>query len=362
MNAETPPESVNESLEPEALEDSPPKPSKPSKPAKSGGRWKWILLLVVMALLAGGMYFGQQLVAELTRNRTLLKQSLERADGDVQALREQLLTLQKQLNDTIQPRLEKLQNQQLGMRETLTALHQRQNAARDGAWNVAEVIYLLQVAQQRLLLSQDTASALAALQAADKRLRQAGDPRFLPIRDLLAKDMNRLRAVEQPDIAGMALRLADYADQAPGLPLLQGAQGSEEVAAAESSTAQPTAWTDLPGAVWKELRELIVIRRNQGGEAGLLTPEQRELLTWNLRLKLESARFALLRRDAPQFGKEAEILLRWLDRYYDGNAKPVRMLREDLQAMRAAPLRPELPGLARTVSALRDLATDGDQP
>jgi len=361
MNAEHSPDISPPVSETGEAQTSPPRVA-PTKHRPSGGTLKWFWWLVVIAMIALGSYTGQRLLQELQHQRTLLTERITDSGKQLHGLQQQLNTLQQHINDTLQPQLEKLQNQQIGLQETIEALHRRQYSTASGEWNVAEVIYLLQMAQQQLLLSQDTSSALAALHAADKRLMQAGDPRLLPIRDLLAKDLHRLRTVEQPDIAGMTLRLGEHADYVPQLPMLQGVQKQAPSSNAEPPPAQATisSWRDLPAAIWTELRSLIVIRHNNSAEVGLLSAEQRELLTWNLRLQLESARFSLLRRDTTQFHREIDRVLQGLDRHYDGNARSVQMLREDLQAMRQSPLRPELPDLSATVNALHQFATTSE--
>ncbi len=333
---------------------SPSAPTTPPKPKTA--RFAWFFLLILLASLAGGGFIvGQQILAELNAQRDLLEQKLQAASQQSIVLQQQLDAL-KQQGAALEPRVQALQRGQAGLQEAVTAMHARQAQGRDQEWSAAEILYLLNVAQQRLILAQDVDAAVAALQAADKRLMQSGDPGFLPLREVLAKDINQLRAVEQPDVAGMALRLTDYADRAGELPLLQGITPTQAARRQDIPPAEPTAppgWQDWTAVFWREIKQLIVIRRNSDAQAGLLTPEQRDLLAANLRLKLESARFALLRRDETQFRKELSILLHWMARYYDDNAQPVHAMSSDLQAMHSQPLRAPLPDLGRTAAALR---------
>ena len=53
--------------------------------------------------------------------------------------------------------------------------------------------------------------------------------------------------------------------------------------------------------VWTELKRLVQIRRVDGNEAVLLPPDQAYFLRENLRLRLLSARLALLSQDQAAF-------------------------------------------------------------
>ncbi|MGB1191564.1 MAG: uroporphyrinogen-III C-methyltransferase, partial [Pseudomonadales bacterium] len=55
-------------------------------------------------------------------------------------------------------------------------------------WRLAEVEYLLRLANQRILISQDTATALSLLNTADQILLTLADPRFFDIRKAIAED------------------------------------------------------------------------------------------------------------------------------------------------------------------------------
>ena len=91
---------------------------------------------------------------------------------------EQALQQQQQLLETERRRLQE-QGQYLD--RSIESLAQRVGASnRD--WIAAEAAYLMAVANERLQLTDDRATAIAALQSADQRLQQTEDPGWIEVR------------------------------------------------------------------------------------------------------------------------------------------------------------------------------------
>ena len=106
------------------------------------------------------------------------------------------------------------QSQQLA----LEALYQELSRSRD-EWTLAEIEQILTVASQQLQLAGNVQAALLALQTAEGRLARSDRPQFIPLRRVLNRDIERLRAAPNLDIAGMALRLDNLIADVDGLPL-----------------------------------------------------------------------------------------------------------------------------------------------
>ena len=141
--------------------------------------------------------------------------------ADNARLREGLTTLSGRL-DANTNRVEELgalapRLSELG--DSLAELRDRTEGAQR-AWTHAEAHYLLEIANRRLTLDRDWGSALAALEAADERLKSLKDPSLNPTRRALASEIQALRNVVQPDIPGITARLASAEEIAGSLPVL----------------------------------------------------------------------------------------------------------------------------------------------
>jgi uroporphyrin-III C-methyltransferase len=338
--------------------ENPPLPT-PVRAKKSRfGVWFFLFILLLLAAASTATFYLWQ---QLENSRQLLQAEINKSTQHMSMLDEQILTLQKRLQEDIQQRLQELQNQNKNLERALKQVYaQQKTAANEEDWNIAEVLYLLNIANQRLVLAQDIASALSALNSADKRLTQSRDPRFLALREQLARDILALRDLRQADINGMALRLSEHVRNLDNLRLHQEwlhelSAPAQPLETTETASAAE-GWRGGVDAVWRELRQLVEIRHHSGSDTTLMTPPQTYFLRENLRLKLESARLLLVRRDTAQFRQAAATALLWLDKYYDSGHPAVQSLHQDLSQMQAQELSLTMPDISATLNALQELA------
>jgi uroporphyrin-3 C-methyltransferase len=114
-------------------------------------------------------------------------------------------------------------------------------------------------------------------------------------------------------------------------------------------------WREVAADVWRELRQLVRIERIDHGDPALLAPQQSYFLRENLKLRLLNARLALLQRDGRVYREEIRQAREQLDRYFDVRAKPVQSAQSTLATLANTDVSFDLPGLAETLTALRNL-------
>jgi len=220
---------------------------------------------------------------------------------------------------------------------------------------LTEIEQVLLVASQQLLLAGNVQSALAALQLADARLQRLERPQFLPLRRALTRDMDRLKAMPFVDIAGMSLKLDQVLAAVAVLPF---AMDERLPPAAPGSTPPPAdepAWKRLAREAWAELRQLVRVEVADRPAAPLLLPSQQYFLRENLKLRLLSARIALLNRDDASFKADLGAAETWLRVYFDTRAKPVQSVQAALKQLAATPMGGDMPDLGGSLEALRVL-------
>lgn len=273
--------------------------------------------------LAVGMEAMQQGHAALKENTRLLDERLTRTN-------EQLTGLLRSINDVY-----RLRNSDLG-------------------WQLEELKYLLLIASHRLALARDVDTALAILQSVDTRFSEIVDPALIPVREQLIADINRLRAAQHTDYAGLALMLSELAGRADQLPLNHGETGVRS-AQAPAPDPEPAAtdnrWQRLAGNLWRELKTLVVISRADNNTAALLAPRERFFLYQNLRLQLEIARLALLFGDENQFHLSLSACTDWLNEYFAVDDKRVRDALASLERVGSVNLQEAVPSIDATLRA-----------
>jgi uroporphyrin-III C-methyltransferase len=285
--------------------------------------------------------------AEAAAGRTLAKQNQE----ILQSLTAKFGALDAKLAEA--------QSQQLA----LEAMYQELSKTRDERL-LAEIEQALAIAAQQLQLAGNVEAALIALQSADARLARAGQAQFLPLRKLINRDIERLKALPLADVPGIALKLEGVIAAIDGLPLAF-EQRARAVGEVPAKAAKPVGyWDGLWRELWSEMKLLIRIERIDQAEPALLSPSQVFFLRENLKLRLIDARLSLLQRDGRSFREDLHQARDWLDRYFDRRTKPVQMAVATLNSLAAADLAVELPTLNESLASLRTfkLARERDTP
>ena len=194
-------------------------------------------------------------------------------------------------------------------------------------------------------LEHDIPSATAALEEADRRLQQIDDPILFETRRQLINEITALKLIPHADITGASVTLRNLENQIDQLTLPTSPQASPD-------TAQAARDENFWSTAWRELKSLIVIRRTDQTTPPLAQPEQRFFLRHNLRLTLETAQLALLRRDTQAFRSNVSIARNWLGRYFEQNTT-TRLAQESLANIEKINLAPTLPDTTGSLKTLQ---------
>jgi uroporphyrin-3 C-methyltransferase len=219
---------------------------------------------------------------------------------------------------------------------------------------LTEIEQVLLVANQQLQLAGNVPSALTALQLADAKLQRLDRPQFLPLRRALARDIDRLKAMPFVDVVGLSVKLDQAIAAVPSLPLAMDERlPVPTVAGPAAGAVDEPAWRRLLRDVWAELRGLVRVEVADRPAAPLVPPPQQYFLRENLRLRLLSARVALVNRDEASFKADVAAAEGWVRQYFDVRTKPVQTLQATLKLIAATPAQGELPDVTRSLEALR---------
>ena len=337
-----------------------PVPAAASRPASR----VFAVALVLLAVVVAALWFDTRGRIGATQEELARRlRDIENESRDARALGRQA---QEGLRDAqakigaLEAKLAESQNQQLA----LEALYQELARNRD-EWQLAEIEQVLAIAQQQLQLSGNVRAALLALQLAESRLSRTDRPQFLPVRRALARDIERLKALPSLDVPGLSLALDRLAASVDALPLAF-EERIERQAAAKSSPQGAAApeegfFKRLGGEVWRELRQLVVVRKVDSVEPPLLPPQQAWFVRENLKLRLLNARLALLTRDEAGYREDLRTARNWIQRYFDPRARGSLAALAQLKQLSAASISFEPPSIADSLEAARGFKARREQ-
>jgi uroporphyrin-3 C-methyltransferase len=248
----------------------------------------------------------------------------------------------------LESRYAETQNQ----RAALENLYQEMSSSRDQT-ALAEVEQMLLIAGQQLQLSANVKAALIAMQQADSRLQQLNRPAFANLRKRIGQDIERLRALPNVDAPAINLKLNSVIAAVDGLPLVQDSRVDVHPAVPVADTGEGVlmrVWREF----WQEARHLVRIENTEQQELPLVSPTQAFFLRENLKLRLLSARMALLTRDETSFRRELKTSQEWLKRYFDTRSDAGAQTLGALQKLAASSIVIDMPDVGGSLEAVRN--------
>lgn len=306
------------------------------------------IVLAVAAIIFSG--FNYQLIRAGSTD-TSLTDTTTRLDRQITDMNRAITALTSSQAD-LQSQLARLEQEQSRQAENLQSLYQLQGQD-NTAWALAEIENLLIMALHRLTLERDVTTSLAALEAAHTRLVNLADPALFSVRRQLTSDINALKSINVVDITGLSLYLSDFISRSGGLPLKPTAPISGDNDNDTTVVTDGSAWQRLVSAVWQEFRSMFVITRTGSNASAIMLPDETWFLYQNLRLQLETARLAIIRRDTETFRTSLELVQSWLAEYFDSSDGTVANLISSTERMLRLDLDPALPDISSSLESLR---------
>ncbi|SEQ93135.1 uroporphyrin-3 C-methyltransferase [Amphritea atlantica] len=346
----------------EAPAKEPPVKEQPKQKASWAGRIA--LLLALIALAGVGYLYWLQLQEKNQLQQTrqdaaaelsgTLEKSQQQFNQQLGALNQKLSALQSKSTQD-QANINELQNRLTRSIQQVTAAQKNDRAD----WLLAEVEYLLRLANQRVLMEQTPNGALQLLRSADKILSETDDVTIYDIRKAVAADIAALEAVPQLDTEGVFLRLGALSaqvDQLQVIPLTEQHKlpelldqvNSEEFAASWSADIKQ-AWATLSDKASK----LIVIQDRSEPVEPLLSPQQSYYLQQNLHLMLEQAQLSLLQRKPKSYLNSLTKAQQWVGTYFEQNHSNTQALLKALKDLEQVEVAPQMPDISGSLKALK---------
>lgn len=251
-----------------------------------------------------------------------------------------------------------------GQAAALEALYQEHARSRNDQV-LAEVEQAINIAAQQLQLAGNFEAALIALEGADARLAMPDQAHLQALRKALIKDLDNVRAHPRVDVSGLALRLEILLAKVDTLPLAYEFSLGESAAVGKPVEAPPvdveagivdqaTGYMQtLVADMWEEVRNMIRLERLDHVDPALLAPAQSTFLRENVKIRLLTARLALLARDGRTYSADLAQARAWVERYFDTRQDEVKRVIADLTELESQSISAQPPTLEETFAALR---------
>ena len=290
---------------PKSSPDNPkPAQSAPPKTAKTGLLWLITLLNLLLlggAAYGGYWYFNQHSVSQtkLDTLRSELNNELGQKHSQMAsraATLEQQISAQAEATQNVldgeaaqQATVEQLENQLQGALAQIQELDGR----RPTDWLIAEADYLVRMAGRKMWLEKDLRTAIMLLGNADQRLKSLADPSVLPVRALIAQDIQALKQVNPVSEVSVALALDGLIKQVDKLAIITPKEANEFTSEEVSDSASD--WQQNLLNVWRSLvNDFIRVEYRDEPVEPMMTAQQEWLSREQIKLALQQAQAAAL--------------------------------------------------------------------
>jgi uroporphyrin-3 C-methyltransferase len=155
------------------------------------------------------------------------------------------------------------------------------------------------------------------------------------------------------DVSSINVRLDNLISTVDHLPLVQDLRATQDATEETATTPSDRTWQNLLREFWQEVKSLVRIENTHKAELPLLSPTQTFFLRENLKLRLMSARLALLSRDETSFKHDIKTSLEWVKIYFDVKAGEGAQVVITLQKLNAANIIIVMPYVSDSLDAVR---------
>ncbi len=342
-------------------------------PRRRGGALVWLVIVAVVAAAAVGAYALNRKLDRLDGRLSARQQANDAQTAELRVKVAEALATVHQIDTQSAQLQSKLADAQTAQ-QALAQQYQDLARGRDD-WTMAEVEQMLSTASQQLQLTGNTQLALFALQSADTRLAASASPQAAMVRRAIAQDIDKLKSAPSTDLTGFAIKLDEAISQVDTLPLAGEVPlpHAASAAAAPHGGATPGAasgaagaeagwkrwWHSFSSAVGEQVSGLVQVRRIDNADAMLNSPEQAEFLRQNVKLRLLSARLALLSRNADTLKSDLAAADAALGRYFDGASKHTQAVRDLIKQVGAGAASVTVPNLNDSLQAVHNYKSRG---
>ena len=224
-------------------------------------------------------------------------------------------------------------------------------------WLLAEVEYLIRLANQRVLMERDVSGALSLLSSADEIVEQTSGIAAYELRESLAYDIANLKAVSDLDTDGIFLSLSAMASQVTELRRKQPELSPPTQIQIDNGEAQNfyQQFLSLVNNIFGRVLNSVDYRRDGVAITPLLPPKEEYYLRQNLILKFEMAQLALLRNDQPVYHTSLSEAKLWIVKHFVETDPRTVALVTALDQLVEVEVDRSLPNISGSLRAVRGL-------
>jgi uroporphyrin-3 C-methyltransferase len=281
-------------------------------------------------------------LTELKRRIEIIVEDADKQRAEAKVLREQLEAAAQQLGD-VPVRLEQVE-------EAVASIPDINSNSRSD-WLKREALYYLRVANAQALLSGNAELTSNALQLADDKLREAGDPAMAKVRARITEELAALQAMPKVDRTGISFRLQALLKGADEWPLRNLAPDSF-VPESDEPAAELGPWERFIATLKSVLASIITVKETNEAPLLQLSATEKTLIVEGVKAELQVARLAFASNNTELFAQSLARASAEIELYFDADSSAVSAALTTLAEIQAIELAGDLPDITGSLSLM----------
>lgn len=184
------------------------------------------------------------------------------------------------------------------------------------SWAVFDAKYLLTLANRKVVIDRDYATAISLLKEADTVIAGVNDPRTRKLREAIASDLNALGNIPAIDYEKPLLRINELISNVSKMKI----KGLKKVNLVEEGTVSENVddwWDNLKTSMGSFVNSFVVIKRKDATDTALMAPDNEAFLRANLENYLLLAAKACFYREQELYSQYLNRARELTETYFD---------------------------------------------
>jgi len=332
--------------------------------AKKSSPIKWIIIVIILAIIGAGGYYGwtlwnnyqtaQNKASTLDRLNQQVQQQQNVIDSLESDSRQQANEL-SQVNHQLSLQLEQLQNELKKTQQKITSTDEQQNQ-----WMLAEAEYLIRQASYKLHYTDNAKTIVGLLQAADRQVLAMNDSSLQSLRQAINNDINAVRASGALDIEGVAIKLQSLKPLVEELELatVQLPDGEEAETTEENDATgeeETSGWQRFKDSFSSALSQYYTVHHYDESMKPFISPQHDALLRQNILLNLQTAQLAAIQHNDAMYQSSLNEIEDWVSQYFKSEPATTTAFMQQLDELVQMSVALNLPQQLESLRAIEQL-------
>ncbi|AUD77803.1 hypothetical protein CW740_00555 [Kangiella profundi] len=293
--------------------------------SKKSSPFKWIIIVIILAILGAGSYYGwtlwnnYQTAQDKASTLDRLNQQVQQQQNVIDILEsdsKQQANELSQVNHQLSLQLEQLQKELTETQQKITSTDEQQNQ-----WMLSEAEYLIRQASYKLHYTDNAKTIVGLLQAADRQVLAMNDSSLQRLRQAINNDINKVRASGALDTEGVTIKLQSLKSLVADLELatvqLPDSETTEETNDSEAANEEEiSAWQRFKNSFSSALSQYYTVHHYDESMKPFISPQHDALLRQNILLNLQTAQLAAIQHNDAMYHNALSEVEGWVNQFF----------------------------------------------